>query len=565
MNQTRLLQVLIVILLAATALAQPSPNRDAGLKEAYSRLDAYIAREMRDKGIPGLSLALTDRNGLLRTSTYGYADVKLKKPVTQETEFEIGSISKSFTAISLLQLSEQGKFDPRKPITKYLPWFSVHSNYTPISGHDLMSHSAGLPRDRDDIPSSLYQAAGVRDRWTGYEPGKHFAYSNIGYQIMGYLLEEITGKSSAENVRERIVQPLGMSHTEPLFTHDTYVRLATGYAPLYDDRPNRAPSPLIEATWLEYAAGDGAIVSTASDMAIYLRMLLNRGNAPTGRIISEDSFTLLTQHASRESEGEWYGYGMSSWTADGHNYIGHAGGMVGYSSKLQGDMDDGLGVIALVNFPGGPGDIPDYALKLLRAVYEGRDLPPMPDEDPSERVTHAADYAGTYTSPDGKKLTAAAENKRLFLLRDGQKTPMEPYGKESFLVALPDFALFSLQFHREKGKVTELSYGADWYAGENYSGSRKFDVPAEWASFAGHYRANHAWFNNFRIVIRKDKLLLISPEGSEWLLTPDGHGGFWAGEEGEPPREQISFDTPVHGKTLRCVLSGLNYYRTFTP
>jgi D-alanyl-D-alanine carboxypeptidase len=565
MKQTRLLVVLIAILLAATAFAQPSPNRDARLKEACSRLDAFIAREMRDKGIPGLSLALTDRNGLLRASTYGYADVKLKKPVTPETEFEIGSISKSFTAISLLQLSEQGKFDPRQPITKYLPWFSVHSNYTPITGHDVMSHSAGLPRDRDDIPSSLYQAAGVRDRWTGYEPGKHFAYSNIGYQIMGYLLEEITGKSSAESVDERILQPLGMKHSEPLFTHDTYSRLATGYAPLYDDRPNRASSPLIEATWLEYAAGDGAIVSTASDMAIYLRMLLNRGSAPTGRIISEDSFKLLTQHASEESEGVWYGYGMSSWIVDGHNYIGHAGGMVGYSSKLQGDMDDGLGVIALVNFPGGPGGIPDYALKLLRAVYEGHDLPPMPDEDPPERVTNAADYAGTYTSLEGKKLSVAAENERLFLLRDGQKTPLEPYGKESFLVALPDFALFPLQFHREKGKVTELSYGADWYAGENYSGPRKFDVPAEWASFPGHYRANHAWFNNFRIVVRKGKLLLISPEGSEWLLTPDGHDGFWAGEEGEPPREQISFDMPVHGKTLRCVLSGLSYYRTFTP
>jgi D-alanyl-D-alanine carboxypeptidase len=155
MNQTRLLEVLIAILLAATAFAQPSPNRDARLKEAYNRLDAYVVREMRDKGIPGLSLALTDRNGLLRASTYGYADVKLKKPVTPETEFEIGSISKSFTAISLLQLSEQGKFDPRQPITKYLPWFSVHSNYRPITGHDVMSHSAGLPRDRDDIPSSL--------------------------------------------------------------------------------------------------------------------------------------------------------------------------------------------------------------------------------------------------------------------------------------------------------------------------------------------------------------------------------------------------------------------------
>ncbi len=131
-----------------------------------------------------------------------------------------------------------------------------------------------------------------------------------------------------------------MTHSEPLFTHDTYTRLATGYAPLYDDRPNHSSSPLIEATWLEYAAGDGAIVSTPSDMAAYLRMLLNRGSTPTGRIISEDSFRLLTQHASQESEGMWYGYGMSSWTVDSHNYIGHAGGMVGYSSQLRGDMDD---------------------------------------------------------------------------------------------------------------------------------------------------------------------------------------------------------------------------------
>jgi CubicO group peptidase (beta-lactamase class C family) len=236
----------LVILFATQAAAQT--DRDAQLKVAYDRMDAYIMREMRAKNIPGLSLALTDRNRLVRASTYGYADRKLKKPITETTEFEIGSISKSFTSISLLQLTEQGKFDLRQPITAYLPWFSIHSNYAPITSHDVMSHTAGLPRDRDDIPSSLYQAAGVRDRWTGYEPGKHFAYSNIGYQIMGYLLEEITGKSSGENVRERILQPLGMTHSQPVFTHDTYARLATGYSPLYDDRPTNSSTPLIEAT-----------------------------------------------------------------------------------------------------------------------------------------------------------------------------------------------------------------------------------------------------------------------------------------------------------------------------
>ncbi|MBZ5719684.1 MAG: beta-lactamase family protein [Acidobacteriia bacterium] len=555
---------LLITVSILTTCAFPQ-DRDARLRAAYQRLDAFVAREMHDQGIPGMSLALTDRNGLLYAKTYGYADTKLQKPVTPETEFEIGSISKSFTSISLLQLVEAGKFDPQQPITKYLPWFSIHSNYTPITAHDVMTHTAGLARDRDDIPSSLYQAAEVRDLWTGYEPGKYFAYSNIGYQIMGYMLEEITGKSSADNVRERLLQPLGMSHSEPVFTHDTYSRLATGYAPLYDDRPNRPSSPLIEAPWLEYGAGDGAIVSTASDMAIYLRMLLNHGVGPNGRIISEKSFDLLTQHGAEESKAVWYGYGMSTATADGHTYIAHDGGMVGYSSQLRGDMDNGVGVIALVNFPGGPGRIPGYALKLLRAVDESRDLPPLPEEEPPTRIKNAADFAGVYATPEGKKLTLAAEGESLLLNYGGGKIALEAWGKDAVLVPNPDFALFPLRFGREQGKVVEAFYGGEWYAGERYSGPRRFAYPHEWDSYAGHYRSNQAWFNNFRIVLRKGKLWLISAEGSEWAMTPDAQGGFWAGEEGEPPREQVRCDTVVHGKTLRCILSGQGYYRTFTP
>jgi D-alanyl-D-alanine carboxypeptidase len=558
----------VVILLCVVTFARaqtPATARDAGLKAAYERLDAYVAREMRANGIPGMSLALTDRNGLLHVATYGYADTKLQKPVTPDTEFEIGSISKSFTSICLLQLGEQGKFDPRQPITKYLPWFSIHSKYAPITGHDVLSHTAGLPRDRDDIPSSPYQAAEVRDRWTGYEAGKHFAYSNIGYQIMGYLLEEITGKPSPANVLDRILQPLGMSHTEPMFTHDTYARLATGYAPVYDDRPFRQPSPLIEATWLEYAAGDGAMVSTASDMTAYLRMLLNRGVGPNGHIISEKSFDLLTQHATEESKDVWYGYGMGSWKVDGHTYIGHSGGMVGYSSRMEADMDDGVGVIALVNFPGGPSGVPDYAIKLLRAVYEDRELPPLPPEESATKVQKAAEYVGTYTAGDGKKLTLIAESDSLLLAYGGQRVALEANGKDEFLVPHPDFALFPLRFARKQGKVVEAFHGADWYLGENYSGPRQFNTPPEWAGYQGHYRSNQAWFNNFRIVLRKGQLWLISPEGSEWAMTPDGSGGFWAGEEDVPPREQVRCDTVVHGQTLRCVLSGQGYYRAFTP
>ncbi len=440
MRRTWISAVGVTLLFSIVIAAQnQSQDRASRLQQAHERLDLYVAREMKAQGIPGMSLALTDRNGLLRVSTYGYADTKLGKPVTPDTEFEIGSISKSFTAISLLQLSEEGKYDPRQPITKYLPWFSIHSKYAPITGHEVMTHTAGLPRDRDDVPSSLYQAAGVRDRWTGYPPGKHYAYSNVGYQIMGYLVGEITQETLGDTLRKRILQPLGMTHTEPMFTHDTYSRLATGYSLLYDDRPYSRSAPLVEATWLEYAAGDGSIVSTASDMAAYLRMLLNRGAGPNGRTLSEKSYELLTQRAIKTGLGEntYYGYGIVTRTIEGHTYIGHNGGMVGYSSAMEGDLDGGYGVVALVNWPGGPGGVPEYALKLLRAVYEGKDLPPLPEEEDPTRVKNATDYAGTYTTPAGKKLTLVAEGEKLLLARNGRQIALEQRARDSFYIPHP--------------------------------------------------------------------------------------------------------------------------------
>jgi D-alanyl-D-alanine carboxypeptidase len=406
-----------VCLLTSLAGAQSGPNWDA----AYKLIDSYAGRQMKAERVPGLVLAVTDRNNLIRVSTYGYADMKTKRPIMPDTLFEIGSISKSFTAIALLQLREQGKFDPQQPITRYLPWFSIHSNYRPITGHEIMTHTAGLPRDRDDVPSSLYQAAGVRDRWTGYEPGKYFAYSNIGYQIMGYVLQEITGKPYSETVRAHILQPLGMDHSDAVFTNDTYKRLAVGYAPLYDDRPYNPAGPLIPATWQEYAAGDGSIVSTAPDMAAYMRMLLNHGAGHNGRIISEESWKLLTQQAVKVpgEENTYYGYGISSREVEGHHYIGHSGGMIGYSSRIEGDLDAGLGVVAFENAPLGPDDIASFALKVLRATQEGRVLPQLPEEAPL--IQDAAEYAGTYVATNGRSFVVTNNGGQLSLGYGGRK------------------------------------------------------------------------------------------------------------------------------------------------
>src|SRR3989449_1162455 len=224
---------------AAPAAAQPD------LGAAWKRLDAFVLSEMRGQRIPGVSLALTDRTRLLGVKTYGVANLDSRAPLRPAHLLEIGAISKSFTSIALLQMRDEGRFDPKVPVTPYLPWFSIESSFEPITPHDLMTHSAGLPRDRDDIVSSLYQAVALRDRVVGAAPGTHFRYSNIGYQVLSYLLEELSGKPYAETIRARILQPLGMTHTVPGLTSDLRPRLAVGYESLYDDRPSPPDHPLV--------------------------------------------------------------------------------------------------------------------------------------------------------------------------------------------------------------------------------------------------------------------------------------------------------------------------------
>jgi len=270
-------------------------NEALRFAQAYQTIDQYVEQQMSAAHTPGRALAVTNREGLLRVSAYGFADTKARIPVTPETRFEIGSISKSFAAIAVLQLRKQGKVDVDKPLTDYLPWLGIDSRYAPITVHHFLTHTAGIQSDRDDVPSSLYQPLVLAEKPTGYAPGTRFAYSNVGYETLSVMVEQLTGKSFPEVTEERILRPLGMTHSDPAITHDSRRQLAVGYVPMYDDRPARPSDPLVEGTWLEYGAGDANLASTPADLAAYLRMLLNHGVGPNGRIISEEDFGLMTQ------------------------------------------------------------------------------------------------------------------------------------------------------------------------------------------------------------------------------------------------------------------------------
>ncbi len=156
----------------------------------------------------------------------------------------------------------------------------------------------------------------------------------------------------------------------------------------------------------------------------------------------------------------------------------------------------------------------------------------------------------------------AADQGRLILLHDGTRIVLEARDDDRFYVPHAAFALFLLGFGRDQGKVVEASYGPDWYAGERYTGPRDFDHPKEWDAFPGHYRTVNPWEPNFRIVLRKGKLLFCTAEDEE-PITPLEGGLFRVGEDYSA--ERLRFDTVISGRALQANVSGIPYYRVFTP
>ncbi|MFC1939284.1 serine hydrolase domain-containing protein [Chloroflexota bacterium] len=537
----------------------------ASLQKVFEHIDQFAELWMKEFNIPGLAIVVTDREELLRVSTYGFTDLANQVPIVPDTMFEIGSLGKPFTSIALLQLRDEGKLDLHEPVTQYLPWFRVQSEYPPITVHHLMNHTAGIVRGTDLAPHGLYESWALRETKTTAPPGEYFSYSNIGYKTLGFLLERLTGQSLKEVIQSRVLDPLGMTQTRPIITTETRERAAIGYCGIYDDRPEHTSHKLVPAIWSEYGTGDGCEASTATDMAIYLRMLLNRGQGPRNRLISEESFDLMTLHGIWTG-GDYYGYGLATYPGDGRTYIGHGGGNAGFRSAIVVDMEAGLGVVFLLNRMGETDPVvaaAQHILTVVRAGHRREEIPaPPPTTEPSS-IQNAKDYAGTYHTSNRVLKLIAADGK-LLLDYEGRVVPLERRAPDSFYAGHPDLNLFLLDFKREEGKVVEAFHGYHWYVNNLYTGPRRFDYPKEWEAYPGHYRTRSPELSNFRVVLRKGALALIIPWGNTEPLIPLGDSIFRIGEDSRSP-ETLRFDAVVEGRALRADYSGCPYYRTFTP
>ena len=548
---------------------EPGGSILAELQGALERLNSTIERQMQALNHPGLAIGVTDHQRLLFVGNYGQANRESGQPVTPETLFQIGSIGKSFTSIVLLQLQEQGLLSIDDPVTRYLPWFEVQSDFAPITLRHLMSHTAGIINGTEATQSAVTETWNLRTTRATTPPGDIFRYSNCGYKALGLVLQAILSQGMADILSEHIFVPLGMNHTEAVITNTNRSLLAVGYEPFWDDRPLPSCGKLAPATWFETDTADGAICSNAADMCRYLRALLNRGEY----LLTSESFNQLTQPLIPTGDGlhgEQYGLGLCIQQVDGHQIVSHSGGTVGYTANLIADMDAGLGVIALTNGPVGPEKISQYALSLVRAALEGRELPEFPSVDPYQ-VTNAEAYAGHYHSAH-KEFSIRAQGEHLYMEFEGDSIQLESRPPDRFLVPHPAFERFLLRFAGESDpdnkneiQINEAFHGSDWYIRDHYQGEVSFAIPPEWHMVTGHYRAYNPWLTNFRVLIQKDSLVITHQiEDDEEPLYQTGPGIFRIGSDPRSP-EFIHFDVFIDGKAQQAILSGGAYCRIFTP
>jgi D-alanyl-D-alanine carboxypeptidase len=539
---------------------------------ALDGIREYVAMRRPVLWTPGVALAITDPDRCLGSVVDGWADIDRRVPVAGQHRFQIGSISKGFTALAILQQAEEGRIDLDAPVTAYLPWFEVGSSFDPITIHHLLSHTSGLVQGTDFTGDAMSEVWSLRETVVGFPPGERFLYSNVGYKALGLVLDSTTGAPWWQTVRDRVMAPMGMGDADVIITARTRERSAVGYAAPHADRPWQSRHGWSPVPWFDSATADGSICATAEELTAYARCLLRGGEG----VVSPASFERMTTPVARNpsSPGERFGYGVKWIEEDGRRLFGHGGGMIGFSAYLLVDPEANMGITVLMNCAyGDAGALARFALLCAVEAGAGHALPVIPGDADPHHVEDPDAFAGTYEDDTGT-IEIAAEGARLFVVvGDGRGGPgprhtLEPVGDDVFGIDDTQLELEPITFQREEGAVTSVFWGSRWLRSSRAPVRQRAHPPAGWESLAGRYASWNPWAPSFRVLLRRDELwLCFTGEtidgGGERRLEPLPDGSFRFGDEWSPDR--VRFDMVVDGKANRAIFDAAPYYRTFAP
>ncbi|MFZ5616437.1 MAG: serine hydrolase domain-containing protein [Pseudomonadota bacterium] len=542
----------IVASLAATAEARSAVNGGGKAeKKALKALEAYVDLHRAEWGLPGMTVCVVTRDGFEGFVTSGLADVDRKIPVGPDHLFQIGSISKMFTALAAYSLIDEGELSPDVKLHDALKGISVRDGEA-IALQHLLNHTAGLPSD-----SAIFPEGGL---WTGFEPGTNWSYSNSGYHLAGMIAQAASGKLYEDLVRERVLDKLGMKNSIAAMHVADRSRYAQGYEPALTDRLNPRPGAMTPTPWVDSDSPAGAIAATAGDMAKFLKFMLSLAEGKGAPVFSDETARrFLADPVDGWGPGAKYGNGVARIDIDGRKYLHHTGGMVSFCSALHVDAAAGVAAFASSNIHYSlnyrPVRVTTYACELLRAVREGA---PAPTPKPAAiALEKPGQYAGVFSAADGDAFEIIAEAGKLRLRRNGRDSAMQQAAGSLFATSDPDFAVKGVVVEIENEKAARAWVGDKEYLVDPSIGWKP-PAPDALRALAGRYDNDDRWAGPLYVYARDGKLWI----GNAEPLTQTKDGDWRLGDEPSP--ERLQFDGFINGRPHRLLYSGTPYIRRFS-
>ncbi|MDP4223531.1 MAG: serine hydrolase [Bacteroidota bacterium] len=428
----------MVILLYLCAEAQsPSP------KSITSEFDKLLSAQFKP-GETGCAALVAIKGEIVYKKAFGMANLELNVPMQPDMVFRVGSITKQFTAIAILQLMEQGKLSLQDDITKFIPDYPTQAYKITIE--HLLTHTSGI-KSYTNVPEFQtyakedFKPAEVIDKFKNlpmeFAPGTKWNYNNSGYFLLGYIIEKASGKSYREYIEQNLFEPAGM--TSSLYGSDTKIvkNRAYGYEP-NGDRPSNAE---YVSMLLPYSAG--AIMTTVGDLYRWNRALLSY------KLVKKETLEkAFTEYKLSNGKGTGYGYGWMLRRIQGSPTIEHSGAINGFLCNAIYLPDEDVFVAVFSN---NTGKSPDAVSVKMAALAISK---PMGYTEITVPENILAQYTGVYEDENGSQRMITREGGQLYSQRSGgQKYKIRPFANDRFFF---DETFTTITFNRNaSGNVIE--------------------------------------------------------------------------------------------------------------
>jgi CubicO group peptidase (beta-lactamase class C family) len=411
-----------------------------GSQNIASKADDYVRAYVEMNRFSG-SVLIARKGEILLKKGYGMANYEHNVPNTPQAKFRIASLTKSFTALAVLQLQEQGLLNINDSIGKFIP---DYPNGDKITVHHLLSHTSGIPNftvATDEkarvMPFNLEMTIKkFKDLPLEFSPGEKFEYSNAGYYLLGYIIEKVTGRDYATVIKHNIFEPLGMTDSGYDHNHLVIKNRAYGY--------RMEKGELINAKYIhmDNVHASGGLYSTIGDMYLWDRALY------TEKLVKQKSLNQMFTPV-----GKNYGYGWGIVTLFNRKMVGHNGDMEGFQTNITRFIDDDVCIIVLSNFGHAP--IGKISVDLAAIVFGEKYQ--IPQKHVTKKIDFAIydDYVGRYEVNSNFSFIISRKDDHLFCQPTGQnKLELFPESETNFFLKEVDAQIVFVR--DEEGKVIKL-------------------------------------------------------------------------------------------------------------